>query len=475
MENEKDLKSISEEIEEGMSGYEVPETEELIDLISQRRYKTLRARTENIPPQDIAEIMNDLPESISNIFFRLLPKELAAEVFALLDTDKCRELISLFTDKELSLLLEELYIDDAVDIIEEMPAAVVKRILKSAKRETRDEINALLRYPKDTAGTIMTTEYVRLRGDMTVAEALEHIREVAIDKETIYTSFVTDDKKTLLGIVTAKRLLLASPEEKISSIMEDRVIFALTDEDKEEVADKFDKYGFISLPVVDKEKRLVGIVTVDDAIEVIIDEAEEDISKMAAIIPTDTPYLKESTVKTFMARMPWLLFLMISATFSGAILGFFEGNLIPVLTVFVPMLMSTGGNSGSQASVTAIRAFASGEITMRDTPRLLFKEMRVGILCGLLLGAVSFGKVMLVDRFLLANPSVTVFVAFAVSATLAVIVIVAKALGCILPALAKAIGLDPAVMASPLITTLVDVLALLVYFFISSNLFGLVA
>lgn len=465
---------VSEELEDGTMGFVIPDADELIELIKAKNYQALRKLTADVPPKDLAEILNGFPERLSNLFFRLLPKDVAAEVFAMLDSDKCEELIALFTDKELSVLLSELYIDDTVDIIEEMPAAVVKRILKNSSAEDRESINQLLRYNEDTAGTIMTTEYVRLQPTMTVAEALAHIREVAIDKETIYTSFVTDEKKKLLGIVTAKRLLIASPEERISEVMEDKVIFATTEEDKEAVARKFDKYGFISLPVVDREMRLVGIVTVDDAIDVLKEEVEEDISIMAAIIPGDTPYVRQSAFNLFKDRIPWLLFLMISATFSSAILGFFEGSLIPVLTVFVPMLMGTGGNSGSQASVTTIRALGLGEMSVRDVPRVFFKEVRVGLLCGIFLGVVSFGKIMLIDRLLLANDSVTVSVAIAVSITLALTVLIAKLVGCTLPVLAKVVGVDPAVMASPLITTLIDVIALLVYFFVSANLFGLV-
>ncbi|MBO7302880.1 MAG: magnesium transporter, partial [Clostridia bacterium] len=371
---------LNEELEDGAMGYVIPDADELIELIKNKNYQTLRKVTADVPPSDIAEILNGFPERLSNLFFRLLPKDIAAEVFALLDPEKCEELIEIFTDKELSNLLAELYIDDTVDIIEEMPAAVVKRILKNSSAEDRESINQLLRYKEDTAGTIMTTEYVSLRPTMTVAEALSHIREVAIDKETIYTSFVTDDKKKLMGIVTAKRLLLASPEEKISDVMEDRIIFATTEEDKESVALKFNKYGFISLPVVDAERRLVGIVTVDDAIDVLKEEVEEDISKMAAILPDDTPYVRQSPFNLFKARIPWLLFLMVSATFSAAILSFFEGTLLPVLTIFLPMLMGTGGNSGSQSSVTAIRAIGSGEMTIRDVPRIFLKELLVGLM-----------------------------------------------------------------------------------------------
>lgn len=452
----------------------VAEAEEAIELIKNKSYQQLRSRMEGLVPPELADIINRLPYRASNIFFRLLPKQAAAEVFALLDGDKCRELISVFTDSELSGLLSELYADDAVDIIEEMPAAVVKRILNNSSLENRDEINHLLRYPKDSAGTIMTTEYVRLQPEMTVTEALLHIRHVAIDKETIYTCFVTDAEKRLIGIVTAKKLLISEPEEKISAIMQERVISAMTDDDKEQVAGKLEKYGFLSLPVVDREMRLVGIVTVDDAIDVIKEETEEDISKMAAIIPTDEPYLSESVPRAFLARIPWLLFLMISATLSSTILSFFEGRLIPVLTIFIPMLMATGGNSGSQSSVTIVRALGAGKVAGSDLPRILLKELRVGVLCGVVLGTVAFGKVMLLDKLIMRNSSITLWVAFCVSVTLAITVLAAKLIGCILPILAKRLNLDPAVMASPLITTLVDAIALLLYFFISANAFGLV-
>lgn len=451
----------------------IPEANELLLMLDEKRYADFRASVSRIPSVDLGEMMDEIPEQRYSLFFRLLPKDVASAAFVEMDAEKQEYLISTFTDKELSEMLAELYLDDTVDIIEEMPASVVKRILRSSSAENRDSINQLLKYPKDSAGTIMTTEYVRLTKDMTVGEALLHIRRVAIDKETIYTSYVTDSDKHLLGIVTAKALMLAATDADVESVMETNVIFVTTEEDKEEVALKFDKYGFIALPVVDNEQRLVGIVTVDDAIEVLKEEISEDISKMAAITPTETPYLKTSSLEIFKARIPWLLLLMISATLSSAILSFFEASLIPVLVLFVPMLMDTGGNSGSQSSVTAIRALSMGEITTRDVLSVLFKEIRVGIYCGLTLGAVAFGKVMLVDRLIMSNPAVTLTVAFTVSIALAATIIVAKIVGCTLPLLAKSIGFDPAVMASPFITTIVDAIGLVIYFFISANVFGL--
>ena len=319
----------------------------------------------------------------------------------------------------------------------------------------------------------MTTEYVKLLPDMTVKAALQHIRDVAIDKETIYTCYVTDEKRRLLGIVTARRLMLSPLDMTLSEIMEESVIFALTTEDKEDVANKFDKYGFIALPVVDNEHRLVGIVTVDDAIEVLREEAEEDFAKMAAIIPSESEYLKTSAFDIFKSRIPWLLLLMISATVSSAILKYFEASLIPVLVLFVPMLMDTGGNSGSQASVTAIRGLSTGEVALSDVFRILWKEIRVGALCGFSLAVVAFAKVVIVDRFIMQNEAVTLIVALAVSLALFATIVVAKIIGSTLPLLAKRIGFDPAVMASPFITTIVDAIGLMVYFAISAYAFGL--
>ena len=451
----------------------IPKADELLALIKDKRITEFREAALRIPPPDMAGLFDGVPKEERVLLYRLLPKDFAAEVFIEMSAELEEELIASFTDKELSEFLSELYLDDTVDIIEEMPAIVVKRIIKNSSGKNRSLINELLRYPKDSAGTIMTPEYVKLKPEMTVKEALSHIREVAIDKETVYTCYVTDDKRRLIGLVTAKKLMLSNLDTKLSEIMEDSVIFALTTDDKETVANKFNKYGFIALPVVDNEHRLVGIVTVDDAIYVLREEAEEDFAKMAAITPAQTEYLKTPATKIFKARIPWLLLLMISATFSSAILSYFEASLIPVLVLFVPMLMDTGGNSGSQASVTAIRGLSTGEVEMSDALRVLWKEMRVGILCGVSLGVVAFGKVLLVDRLIMNNSAVTLTVAAAVALALTATIIVAKIIGSLLPLLAKRIGFDPAVMASPFITTIVDAIGLIVYFMISAYAFGL--
>ena len=446
-----------------------PTAEELALLLEQKKYGDFIRLIQRVPPVDIAELFCECDKQYRPVFYRLLPKELAADVFVEMDSDAQADIISSFTDTELAQVLAELYLDDTVDIIEEMPALVVKRIIKNSTGENREHINRLLRYPKDSAGTIMTTEYVRFKGDMTVKEALDHIRRVAIDKETIYTCYVTDPYRHLEGIVTAKDLLIAELDTKLSDIMETSVVFVNTTDDKEAVANKFKKYGFLALPVVDNECRLVGIVTVDDALEVIEEETEEDFAKMAAITPTETTYLKTSVLGIFKSRIPWLLVLMLSATFSSMILNFFEANLAAVFLLFVPMLMDTGGNSGSQASVTLIRGISVGEVEFRDVARVLYKELRVGLLCGVVLGAVTFGKVLLVDMLLMGNPSVTVGVAAIVALTLTLTILIAKIVGSMLPLLAAKVGFDPAVMASPFITTIVDVLSLVVYYLIASS------
>lgn len=451
----------------------IPEKDEISEMLKEKRYSEIRRASEDIPAPDLAYLMEEFSKEERAAFFRILSKDHAAEVFAELDFEIAEELIVSFTDNELKQMLEELYLDDTVDMIEEMPAGVVRRILKNSSPENRNIINELLKYPKDSAGTIMTTEYVRLKPEMTVSEAFDHIRKVAIDKETVYNCYVTDSKRRLIGVVSAKRMLISELNTTISQIMEDSVMFALTTEDREVVAGKIEKYGFIALPVVDNEGRLVGIVTVDDAMDVLREEAEEDFAKMAAIIPGEKEYLKTSAFSIFKARIPWLLILMVSATFSSAILGFFEASLIPVLVLFVPMLMDTGGNSGSQASVTAIRGLSTGEVTPRDVLKILSKEIIVGAMLGLTLGVVAFGKIMLIDGVVLANPAVTLTVAFAVSISLALTVVCAKIIGSSLPFLAKRIGVDPAVMASPFITTIVDVVGLLLYFAVSSYAFGL--
>ena len=471
--DEEEKYEVSEENAPVSPEKDIPTADEITELFEEKKLAKIKELLSEVPPPDIAILLDELSRESAAVIYRLLPKELASNTFIELSSDIQKMLIDAFTDNELKSVLAELYIDDTVDIIEEMPAVVVKRILKNSSAENRKEINELLRYPEDSAGTVMTTEYVRLRADMNVADALSHIKKVAIDKETIYTCYVTDADRHLLGLVTARRLLLSQGDTLISDIMESNVIFALTTEDKEEVALKFNKYGFIALPVVDAEYRLVGIITVDDAIDVLTEELKEDIEKMAAIIPSDTDYLHTKPFSLFKARIPWLLLLMVSATFSSTILSFFEAALIPALVLFVPMLMDTGGNSGSQASVTAIRALSMGEISVRDVRRVVGKEMLVGLMCGLVLGILSFGKVLLVDRLIMGNPSVTVWVAFALAISLAATVLLAKTLGCTLPILIKAIGFDPAVMASPFITTIVDALGLIVYFFVSANIFGL--
>ena len=451
----------------------ISKKEMLKELIDEKKYSEFIRIVSDSPTVDIAELLDATENEYRPVFFRLLPKEIASDVFVDMDCDAQEQIISGFTDSELASILQDLYLDDTVDIIEEMPANVVKRIIRNSTHENRSAINTLLRYPKDSAGSIMTTEYVRFKGSMTVGEALDHIRRVAIDKETIYTCYVTDAQRHLDGIVTAKDLLISSLDTELSEIMEESVIFVNTTDDREDVANKFHKYGFLALPVVDNEHRLVGIVTVDDAIDVIKEEAEEDFAKMAAITPTEEPYLKLSPIGIFKARIPWLLILMISATLSSTILSFFEAAIAAVFVLFVPMLMDTGGNSGSQASVTVIRGISLGEVRHRDAFRVIGKELAVGVMCGLSLGLVAFGKVMLVDRLIMNNPEVTVTVALIVAVTLALTVIIAKFIGATLPILASKIGLDPAVMASPFITTIVDALSLIIYFFIASSILPL--
>ena len=449
------------------------EPERFTDLIEAKRYKELKELLSEIPSVDIAEIFSEVESRYHAVILRLLSKETAADVFVELDTDTQMALIESFTDRELGAILEEMYLDDTVDIIEEMPAAVVKRIIKFASKEEREMINRLLLFDKDTAGAIMTTEYVRLIPEMTVGEALDHIKSVAIDKETIYTCYVTDKKRHLLGIVTAKDLLLNDRDRALEEIMEENVVFSRTSDDKEEVALLFDRYGFLALPVVDSECRLVGIVTVDDAMDVIREETEEDFAKMAGMTPTETTYLKTSAAEFLKARLPWLLLLMFSATISSAILTIFEDALSAVLVLFVPMIMGTGGNSGGQSSVTVIRSLSLGELEFKDIFRVMYKELTVGVMAGAAVGIATFLKVVLIDRLLLGNPDVSVIVALAVAVSLALTIIFAKLIGAALPILAKRLGFDPAVMASPFITTLVDAASLLIYFVIAAEVFAL--
>ena len=469
------MAEINEKIEETVEIIESLEEklitpDELNELLDEKKFYELKRVLAEMPAPDIAELFYEIDEKRHPLLFRLLSKELAAETFVEMDPDHQEGLIQHFTDAELAEILDELYIDDTVDIIEEMPANVVKRILKNSDSADREIINKILKYPKDSAGTVMTTEYVRFTGDMTVAEALLHIRRVAIDKETIYTCYITGKDKRLLGIVTAKDLLISDPDTALCEIMDENVIAVHTHDDKEEVAMKLDKYGFLAIPVVDSESRLVGIITVDDALEVIIEESEEDFAKMAAIMPTETPYLKTNVFSIWKSRIPWLLILMLSSTISSAILSGFESALPAVLVLFIPMIMGTGGNSGGQSSVTVTRSISLAEIEFKDLFRVFFKELRVGAMCAATLGVATFLKVWLIDGLLLANPAVTITVSITVALSLSLTIILAKIIGAVLPIMAKKIGLDPAVMASPLITTLVDAISLIVYFFVAQNI-----
>ena len=451
----------------------IPEINSLLKMIDRKMYSDFKGVLADIPSADIAELFRGMPKEYYAPFYRLLPKEVAAEAFVEMDKEMREHIINSFTDKELSATLDELYLDDTVDIIEEMPATVVKRIIKASSEENREIINRLLKYPKDSAGSIMTTEYVRFKRNMTVREALEHIRHVAIDKETIYTCYVTDAKRHLIGIITARELLVSPLDTRLEDIMEETAVFVNTTDDKEDVVRKFDKYGFLALPVVDNESRLVGIITVDDAIGVIKEETEEDFAKMAAITPSESSYLKTGVISVWKSRIPWLLLLMISATLSSTILTRFESALPAVLLLFVPMLMDTGGNSGSQSSVTVIRAISVGEARFSDLPKILWKEARVGALCGITLGSVAFMKVIFIDGMIMRNEAVTPFVALSVAASVCLTIITAKFIGSLLPMFAKKAGLDPAVMASPFITTLVDAVSLILYFFISALLLSI--
>ena len=454
--------------------------ERIEDLLKRKQYTALRDLLADLEPADIASLFEDLDEDSIPLLFRLLPKEPAAEVFVELDPDAQEMLIRGFSNTELKEVLDELYLDDAVDIVEEMPANVVKRILKHADPDTRKSINEILKYPDDSAGALMTTEFVDLKRDMTGEGALERIRRTGTDKETINVCYVVDPARKLQGIVSLRTILLSDEDDTIDEIMETHVISVSTLEDKEDVAQTFSKYNFIALPVVDKEDRLVGIstvaglITVDDAIDVMEEETTEDIEKMAAMLPTDKPYLKTSVWETYKSRIPWLLLLMVSATFTGQIIARFEDALsaFAILTAYIPMLMDTGGNCGSQASVTVIRGISLDEIEFSDLFRVIWKEIRVAVFCGATLAAANFVKLMLVDKMIFGNP-ITITVALVICLTLVVTVFAAKVVGCTLPLLAKKIGFDPAVMASPFITTVVDAISLMIYFNFASLLLGI--
>ena len=448
----------------------------LVSMLEDKKYATLRDILVTMNPSDVAGLFSGLEEKQIPLLFRLLPKELAAETFVEMEPDAQALLIRGFSDNELKEVVSELYVDDAADLVEEMPANVVRRILAQADPEMRSSINQILRYPENSAGSIMTTEYVSLRPGMTVEEAILRIRRQGVDKETIYTCYVLQKDRTLLGLVTVKDLLLAEDDETpIQDLMVTNLISVTTQTDQEEVARMFSKYNFLALPVVDGENRMVGIVTFDDAMDVMEDEATEDMEIMAAMTPSEKSYLKSSPFDLFKHRIPWLLLLMVSATFTGMIITSFEDalSLLPALTAFIPMLMDTGGNCGSQSSVTVIRALSLDELKFRDVFTVMWKEFRAAILCGLVLSVVCFGKVLLVDRLLMGNTAVSLLVAGVVCLTLGVTVVIAKFVGCSLPLLAKRLGFDPAVMASPFITTIVDALSLLVYFLFAKTLLHL--
>lgn len=450
------------------------EFEELIEQIStlyrEKKYSQLKSILADINPTDIAVLFDEFPNEQRILLFRLLPKEEAAETFVELDGETQEALIHAFSDTELREIIDELYLDDTVDIIEEMPATIVKRILRNTDAQTRKSINTLLKYPEDSAGSIMTPEFVDLKKDNTVEDAFKRIRRTGVDKETIYTCYVTDSSRHLIGVTTVKELLLHDYGDKIEEFMETNTIFVNTHDDKEIAANFLDKYNFLALPVVDMENRLVGIITVDDAIDVLQEENTEDIQKMHAILPNEKPYLKTGIFETWKSRITWLLFLMISATFTSMILNAFEDKLsaLIVLTSFVPMLTGTSGNSGGQASAVIIRALSLKEIDFKDISKVIWKEFRVGVLCGITLAAVNFVKIWFVDRTLLGMSAITIQVDLVISLTLIIEIIFAKMVGCVFPILAKKMKLDPAVISSPFITTVMDALSLLIYFWLAT-------
>lgn len=444
-------------------------------LLEEKKYSSVKDILSTMAPEDVAAILQDLDEKAGILLFRLLPKKIAADAFIEMESDFQEQLIKGFSDKELTAIMDEMYVNEAVDIVEEMPANVVERILSHVDAETRKAINQILQYPENSAGSIMTTEYVSLRLGTTVGQAINQIRRKGSDKKSFYTCYVTQNRK-LLGRLSVKDLLLAKDDEiLIDDLMKTNVISVNTHADQEEVAQMFSKYNFMALPVVDKEENMVGIISFDDAIEVLEDETTEDIEIMAGMTPSDKTYLRASPFNLFKHRIGWLMLLMVSATFTGMIITNFESALsqLVVLTAFIPMLMDTGGNSGSQSSVTIIRSLSLGELDFSDIGIIVWKEIRTALLCGLVLAVVCFAKVMLVDRLLLHNTDVTVMVAVVVCLTMTCTIIVAKIVGCTLPLLAKKLGFDPAVMASPFITTIVDALSLLVYFGIAKLLLKL--
>ncbi len=438
--------------------------QEIIKLLESKQYTELRGKLAEMYDADVAQIMEELPPEDIIKVFRILPKDDAADVFSYLEVDNQQMIITSLSEKDAANIINNMMADDATDLFEEMPANVVKKLLAAASPEARRDINQLLKYPEDSAGSIMTVEYVDLKENLTVAEALERIRALGMDSETINTCYVLDKGRKLIGTLTLRKILLSNPTTVIGEIMHENFLSVPTTADQEEVAKMIQKYDFVALPVVDNEFRMVGIVTVDDVVDILEEEATEDIEKMAAILPTDKPYMKTSVWETYKKRIPWLLLLMVSATFTGSIISKFENALSAcvVLTTFIPMLMDTGGNAGGQASVTIIRGLSLGDIDFKDIFRVIWKEARVALVCGVTLAVCNFGKLLLIDK-------VTITVAIVVCLTLVAAVFIAKFIGCVLPLLAKKIGFDPAVMASPFITTIVDALSLLIYFRIATT------
>ena len=450
-------------------------SDELLELLDQKNMKELKLRMEDMNEFDLAEFLSEIDDKRMAMVFRLLSKERAAEVFANFEPPEQEKIINSITDSELTGIVEELYLDDAVDMMEEMPANVVKRVMRAATPQTRALINQYLNYPENSAGSIMTAEFVDLKKYMSVKDAFARIRRIGEDKETIYICFVTNASRKLEGVVTVKDLLLADPDTEIEELMDRNVVFASTTEDQESVSEKFSDYDLMALPVVDKEGRLVGIVTVDDIIDVMEQEATEDIEKMAGMLPSDTPYSRTKPLEIYKNRIPWLMFLMLSATFTSMILTSFEQMLaiVPGLVAFIPMLMGTGGNSGAQSATAVIRSLSLGDIEPKDALRVIWKEWRVAVLCGTTLSVVNFGKMLLLDHLILGNPSVTILVAATVSLSIVFIVMFAKLVGSLLPIGAEKIGLDPAVMANPLISTLTDAVSLLIYIYIAKLILGI--
>lgn len=475
--NEFDLNDINELIEEGFDFEAIHERriDEMTVLLSEKKMKPLQQLLEESDEFDVAEFLSELPETQMAMVFRMLSKEHAAAVFAELDVPEQEYIINSITDRELGNILDELYLDDTVDMMEELPASVVKRVMRIATPETRKLINQYLKYPENSAGSIMTAEFIDLKKYMSVKESFARIRRIGADKETIYTCFVTSKDRKLEGIVSVKDLIMAEEDTVIEDIMDSNVIFCMTTDDQEDVSGMFSDYDLLSVPVVDKENRLVGIVTVDDVMDVMEQEATEDIEIMAAITPSDKPYSRTGVIDIWKNRFPWLLLLMLSATFTSMILTGFEDALAvqAVLIAFIPMLMGTGGNSGSQSSTAVIRSLSIGDSEPADVLRILWKELRVSVLCGLTLSVINFGKLFLLDRWILGNTGVTVPIALTVCVTIFFVVVFAKVVGCTLPMLAEKIGIDPAVMASPLITTLTDAISLLIYFAIAKIFLGI--